>query len=125
MSNVNRCAVSVRRKQLFADWINGLRDDQQGSVTMEELNQEPSVYLLPQWSFTNERDTLLEEYYDLIWEWELSLWYDDEDLWPSTAEFQDFLEWFDVEFHSFVTDLVDEPIDSGAESEDVPPEVWH
>ena len=54
---------------------------------------------------------------------ELNDWYTDPALWPQSRDFEMFVAWFDVEFHSGVFDLCDdliEIVDYGAEDDREP-----
>ena len=103
---INRCAVTVRAKQPFMDWLTALPDPVK--PTLELVNQDPSVYLLPEVDDLSEQEDLLAEFYDLIFEEELVGWWRVEDDWPQVRTLGLFMEWFDIEFHSMILDLVEE-----------------
>ena len=46
----------------------------------------------------------------LILEDQLSGWWTDENDWPKIKDMETFREWFDLEFHSLVINLVDGPL---------------
>ena len=77
---------------------------------MEQVNQDNTSYLLPDYESDNEGKEILRHYFDLIFEEQLAGWWQDETAWPSRRDLATFLQWFDVEFHSLVLDLVDEPL---------------
>jgi hypothetical protein len=54
-----------------------------------------------------DRDALLGEFSDEIFEEQLRGWWTDETTYPANRTLQKFQEWFDVEFHSMVFDLGD------------------
>ena len=106
---INRCAVTVRAKQPFLDWLQGLPD--MLDLTLNEVNEECSVFLLPEIDDLTQREALLEEFIELIFEEELSGWWTSDQDWPQDRNLELFRAWFDVEFHSVVHDLVeDEPL---------------
>lgn len=110
--SINRCAVTVRAKQPFLDWLEGLPD--MLDMTLEEVNEDPSVYLLPEVDDLADQEDLLAGFYDLIFEEELVGWWTEEDDWPQVRTLGLFMEWFEVEFHSMIVDLVeDEPLVDG------------
>jgi hypothetical protein len=51
---------------------------------------------------------LLQEFYEAIFERELMGWCTDPAAHPDARTFEMFLEWFEVEFHSMVFDLLDD-----------------
>lgn len=106
---INRCAVTVRARKPFQDWLKGLPEP--GHYSLDSINTDNSVYLLPVYDFEGERDDLLEHYFDLIFEDQLAGWWTDRRDWPDTRDLGLFRKWFDVEFRSCVYDLVDAPIE--------------
>ncbi len=106
---LNRSAVTVRMKQPFLDWLNSLPDPP--DCTLELLNRDPPVYLLPFVDFQDQQEDLLEDFYDLIFEDRLAGWWTVEEDWPRDRTFKMFKEWFECKFSSIVQDLVDgEPL---------------
>ena len=105
---INRSAVSVYAKQPFIDWLRALPD--MGETSLAALNEDPLVFLLPEYGDDAEREALLGECYDLIFEDQLSGWSLDESQWPGARDLATFKAWFDVRFHSIVADLVDAPL---------------
>lgn len=75
------------------------------------MNQDNTVYLLPEYFYDTEQEALLDQFYDLIFEEQLNGWWTDESDWPVNRDLTTFKEWFDVEFHSAVLDLVDAPLE--------------
>lgn len=104
---INRSILIVRAKQPFIQWLQSLPDP--ANVTIEQVNQDNASYLLPAYETDDERKTILRRYFDLIFGEQLAGWWQDETAWPSRRGLKMFMEWFDVEFHSVVLDLVDEP----------------
>jgi len=83
-------------------------------MTLERINDEPQVYLLPVYELDEEQEELLEHIHDILFEIELDGWWTEEADWPQNRDLQTFKDWFSVEFHSVVEDLVDAPlIDEG------------
>ncbi len=108
MSVVNRCVVIVKVKEPFRDWLQSLPDPT--DITTDEINEDNSVYLLPEYEDDTDIFAILEHFYDLIFEEQLNNWWTDESCWPSNRDFDTFVEWFGCKFHSLVMDLVDEPL---------------
>jgi hypothetical protein len=67
---------------------------------------ERSVYLLPAFADYVEAEEVLRHYADLIFEAELEGWITDPATWPKERSYERFQEWFAVEHHSVVEDLV-------------------
>ncbi|HUL00960.1 MAG TPA: hypothetical protein VLX29_08905 [Nitrospirota bacterium] len=106
---INRCLVRVRAKEPFVEWINSLPDP--AGVSVEEVNRDNTVYLLPEYSYDTEEEGLLADFFDLIFEEQLNGWWTEKSDWPANRDLALFKEWFDVEFHSAVLDLVDAPLE--------------
>ena len=105
---LNRVAVIVKPKKPFFDWLQALPDP--CDVTPEEADDDSTVYLFPEYEDDKERLKLLKKFYVLIFEQELSGWWIVESDWPNERSYTIFTEWFDVQFHSVVHDLVDAPL---------------
>jgi len=108
-SVLNRSAVTVRARKPFQDWLKSLPEP--ASYTLDRINKNTGTYLLPRYDHDAERERLLEHYCDLIFEDQLSGWWTDKRDWPRDLDYETFREWFDVEFHSCVDDLVDGPLE--------------
>jgi hypothetical protein len=106
---INRSAFIVRSKQPFLAWLKSLPDP--ADVSLEEVNEDSTVYLLPDCSYYDDQNDILEQFYGLIFEDQLNGWWTEETDWPPNRDFAMFKEWFDVEFHSSLVDLVDAPLE--------------
>jgi hypothetical protein len=102
---LNRGLVIVRAKEPFREWLLSLPDS--CDETIEEINEDSSVYLLPEFEDDKQRNTMLKKFFAMIFEDQLAAWSTQEDDWPPKRNLQMFKKWFDVEFHSTVDDLVD------------------
>lgn len=109
MSEINRSLVILRPKQPFLDWGKTL-DDEDKNFTLEQLGEDSTAYLIPELWDDSDQEELLESYYDVLFEEQLAGWWTDETAWPQKRNLKMFLDWFEVEFHSLVFDLCDEPI---------------
>ena len=96
----------VRPKQPYVDWAAGLDD----SDTVPTEDDERTVYLLPEYDDEVDGMALLSMAYEMIFESELENWHLIEEDWPSNRTFAMFREWFEIEMHSMVVDLCDEPL---------------
>jgi len=98
---LNRGALIVRPAAAFLEWARGLDD----SGIVPSLDDECTVYLIPEWGDDIDALGILAEAYEEIFERELFGWHTDESDWPRNRTFAMFREWFEFEFHSVVEDL--------------------
>lgn len=94
MKMLNRSAISVKLRQPFVDWINSISDSGEDEVTLEEVNQESTTYLIPELEQEDDLEQLVEERYLDILENELFSWEEDDELWPEDMDralFDDFI----------------------------------
>lgn len=109
MSEINRSLLILKPKQPFLDWSRML-DDKDEDLTLEEIHHDSTAYLIPELWQDSDQHELLESYYDVLFEEQLAGWWTDEADWPEKRDLKMFLAWFEVEFHSLVFDLCEEPI---------------
>lgn len=110
---VNRAALIVRPKQPFLDWAARLDD----SGLVPDVDGEKTVYLIPEFESDEEGLRLLKRVYAEIFERELDGWHTDSSAWPQRRDFKTFQQWFSVELHSVVEDVVNDAlIDDESES---------
>lgn len=72
MKKVNRSVIVVRAKEPFLQWLNSLPNP--GKFTLDEVNQDSTTFLLPEYENDSEMEKLLERYYPFIFEEELDGW---------------------------------------------------
>ena len=108
MFKIDRSLIVVKPKQPFLDWVQSV--DYAEGLTLKCIREDSSAYLSPQPLDNSELSAILEWCYEVLFEAELESWYTDLAVWPQERNMTMFLEWFDVEFHSLVFDLVDAPI---------------
>jgi hypothetical protein len=90
-SLVNRIAVTLIPTEMCLDWINSCDDEK---MTLEEIQAEPTVFLLPQGQ--DEPESQVRRNFRAMFEEELSSWYTDPQLWPKTLSWKTFKEFFTV-----------------------------
>jgi hypothetical protein len=107
---LHRSALTITRKQPYADWANDLDQDEPDAVAYtDELPR--TVYLVPAIGLLNEIGVVLDEFWQDIFEEELAAWDEDEASWPAPRTRELFDRWFDVELTDTVVDLIpDEPL---------------
>lgn len=103
----------LKYKAPAIDWINSVEPTNNGNIiTLAEVNRERTVFLIRD----EDADTpdIVDEWiklnYENLFENELFSWYIDEDTWPKKRTLKMFKQWFEVECHTLVLDLVGEPI---------------
>ena len=105
MRRVKRTAISLRPKQPYVDWANGL---ERGGVKIgAEYTPEETIYMIADnLDESAGLEALLSPYYAQIFEEELGAWHRVEADWPRRRDLVTFLTWFEVGVHSLVLDLV-------------------
>lgn len=101
---LNRSLLIVKAKEPLRQWINSLPDPD--NVTLEELNEDTTTYLVPEYDDDAHREWVLKKVYKDIFEEQLYGWWADEKDWPTKRDLKTFKQWFHVEFHSMIIDLV-------------------
>lgn len=118
---LNRIALEVRLKEAFLNWLNSVGDDQNEKFTLDEINEENTVYLIDaEYAESPEGvQVWLEENFEYLFEMELESWCQDDTLWPEELDFELFQAYFEVVVNSAVYDLGIEPLeDDEADDED-------
>lgn len=109
MRALNRSAVVVVPKQPFLDWLHRV-DSSSAKLTLTDLGDDPSIYLLPEFDVEHELEECFKEACVEIFEDQLDGWYRARDRWPKDRSFGIFRLWFDYRFHSILFDLGKQPI---------------
>ena len=107
---LNRSIIIIKAKEPFLSWLSSLPEPE-NNISLDEIDFDNSVYLLPEYEMDDEREEILADYYDIIFEDQLAGWWTDSAIWPKTRDLSTFKEWFDIEFHSLILDLVDLPLE--------------
>jgi hypothetical protein len=103
---LNRAALIVRPAEPFLVWASQLDD----SGLVPSPDDEQTVYLVPEFEDDDEREAILEVVFAEVFERELYGWHTDERDWPKNRTLAMFREWFRIELHSIVEDMVDGPL---------------
>ena len=80
MKEINRSVLIVRAKEPFRRWLNSLPDP--GDYTLEEINEDQSAFLLPEYEDDSRKENILMKYFKEIFEEQLNGWWTDPDAWP-------------------------------------------
>ena len=103
---LNRCAVILRPAKPYLEWAAALDE----SGLMPDPLDEQAVYLLPGLGDGADIDELIAMMFALMFENELEGWHTDEADWPKDRTLAMFKQWFKIEVHSLIHDLVPEPL---------------
>ena len=109
MLTLNRSALVVKPKQPFLDWLH-TADPTSLGLSLQEVVQEPTIYLIPECDTKAEVDEALRELCKKIFIEQLAGWFDDRTTWPRDRGFDAFCKWFDFQHHSMLVDLCGEPL---------------
>jgi hypothetical protein len=110
MYEVNRSTALIRPRAPFLEWLENLPGQPEQPFTLEALQRDCNVVLIPPLDDLDEAEEFIAERYETLFSAELADWCEDESLWPELS-LSLFTEWFEVEIHSVLTDLVDEPLE--------------
>jgi len=105
---LNRSALIVRPAQPYIEWAKSLPD---ADEILPRSDGERTVYLVEEILGLSDQDLILKVSFKEIFERELYGWCTDEDMWPQKRTLQMFKQWFTIEFHSVVEDLLDAPLE--------------
>jgi hypothetical protein len=103
---LNRAALIVRPAKPFIDWALKLDD----SGLAPSPDDEQTVYLIPEFDDEDEFEEILTALFPVIFEDQLIGWHTLEADWPQTRTLAMFRQWFRIEYHTMIEDLVDRPL---------------
>jgi hypothetical protein len=98
----------LRAKEPFREWIKSLLGH--SDAKLAKINNDKTVYLIPEYEDESQKDKLLKNLYRKIFEEQLESWWEDKTAWPTNLNLSTFKKWFDFEFNSVVIDLVDDEL---------------
>ena len=110
MNIVNRGIAVIKPKEPFREWAMGVPDPPE-SLNLEDLRHDCQAVLIPEFESDEAGRALIEQYSSVFFRLELESWTTDESQWPEDTSYEVFLEWFDVELHSVVLDLMKSEIE--------------
>ena len=110
MTFLYRAAITITRNQPYIDWANSFGDGGP-ELTAELADDRRTIYLVPESSDRPDLKSLLEEFWEQIFEEELASWMMDDERWPKPLTRDMFDAWFDSQVTDSVFDLTpDEPL---------------
>lgn len=102
LASVNRMAVTVLPEVGYLEWTKTCPIPNP-NTTLESLQREATVYLLPQTDSNMEKH--LQRHYKSIFIEELFAWCTNETYWPKDLSYRNFQKFFKVKLASIVFDL--------------------
>ena len=108
MELIKRNALVIRAKYPVLEWIHSIAELELDEITLEEINEDATVLLIPEFETDAEVDAYLQDGKVFLLEQELENWTEEQDVWPRPRTPALFDEWFEVVYHSMVWDTVDD-----------------
>ncbi|RKR04489.1 hypothetical protein C7446_1698 [Kushneria sinocarnis] len=119
MQLVNRSALSVRPTRAFVDWINSLEATEgDDDLTLADVEQESTVYLIPEMDSLEALQAYVRERYLDILENELQAWEEDRRYWPEPLDEAMFERFLSIEYSYMTLDLGDDDALDSVELDD-------
>ena len=109
MRELNRSAIVVTPKRPFLEWLHSV-DPTSSHLTLHDLAQEPTIYLVSECESEEDFDDCLRELFPRIFEDQLEGWWTDQSVWPPDRTLDTFQAWFDCQLHLLVLDLSEAPL---------------
>ena len=91
---LNRSAIVVKPRQPFLDWLH-TADPTSRNLSLRELVQEPTIYLIPECDTEEDVRGVLQELCEEMFVEQLASWFTDESTWPVDRSIDVFCCWFD------------------------------
>jgi len=111
MHLLNRTVMVVRPRQPYIDWANSFEEGAP-ILTLDNARRAGMAFLIPDFEMEEETSAFIVASSQEIFQAELAAWMDEPERWPENRDFETFLDWFDVEIHSMVFDLGEDPLES-------------
>lgn len=111
-STINRNLILILPKQPALNWIRSLDQAPSDHLTLDSIRQEQDAFLVAEGKVQTLEGAQrwVERHWNDHFSEFLYSWFIDEDLWPKRRTLGMFREWFDVQFHSMVWNMSDDPI---------------
>lgn len=106
---INRQIAVFRPRQPLLDWIKAA-DPEPCDSTLEDIQEDCESFLIPEFDDDEDARRWVLKHWRGLFEHLLFGWYTDPDLWPQKRSPQLMLQWYDLEIHSMVWDLANEPL---------------
>lgn len=104
MQLINRDCLTIYAKQTFVDWIHSIPELELPYVTLEAVNTEGTILLIPEGFSEGDALDYLASFEAALLERFFADWYLDDSVWPDLEEYT-FDHWFSVKYHSMIFDM--------------------
>jgi tetratricopeptide (TPR) repeat protein len=111
VQTINRHAITIKWKQPFVDWANGLEEGGP-KLRVDDQKNTGTVYLVPETNFEKDFPKNIKGYFSFIFEQELLSWSEDEKTWPRNRTYKIFQDWFVIIYSDLILDLTDDVLES-------------
>ena len=111
MYEVNRSVAIIRPKAPFLEWLKSLPGDMDDFLTLEVLGRNSNAMLIPPADDPTTLEGYVLQHYLPLLQAELADWCEDDSYWPEHLTPALFSQWFDIQVHSILTDMVDTPLE--------------
>ena len=112
MRVINRTAVTLVGAKPYLDWTRQKEADfNAGALTVARAKTYGSAFLLPEFELEEDVQEWVEENAGWLFEFQLAAWTEDESAWPVPRDLKTFREWFRIDIHNVVVDMVDDEIE--------------
>ncbi|MBU0455578.1 MAG: hypothetical protein ABIH77_00350 [Pseudomonadota bacterium] len=101
MKKLECMAVVLRPTEKFLVWINGL-PNAEVELSRDDICADCTAVLIPVFKTKLETEEYLRETYLALFNNELHSWDQNRANWPTDMTFENFLEMFDLKFHTLV-----------------------
>ena len=119
MDVINRTAVTVVPAAPFIAWTQQCEADfNAGTLTVARATPHGMAFLLPEVDDPSDLREWVEDNYAAIFEFQLTSWTATDALWPQDRSLGVFREWFRVELHGMVVDVVGDADDEEDDEDD-------
>ena len=109
MPSINRTVLIIRVKDPFLQWVKQAEPAYLHNYTLEDLNHEPKIYLIPDTDTPDEVERWMSLNWQTIFEVELEGWCEDEVQWPQKRSYAMFKKWVGWEYSTDIEDTLHKP----------------
>ncbi|WP_047236189.1 hypothetical protein [Chromobacterium subtsugae] len=114
MFEVNRSVALLRPQAPFLAWLKSLPGGLDHNLSLEQLSANCNALLIPPVDDYDDARAFVLAQYRQLFEAELADWCEDDSLWPQNLSPNLFQQWFKLDIHGVLTDLVDQPLEREA-----------
>jgi hypothetical protein len=109
MYEVDRVVAIIKPTKKMLEWLHQ-KTDENKALALEDIRNDCTTLLIPPFESEEQAQQYMEEIYNDIFENELESWDPEQAHWPQSRSLDLFLAWFDIEYHSVVYDIANEPL---------------